>query len=231
MRRIVLVHGAWHGPWCWSPVLARLDEGGVPAVAVELGLADLHDDAAIVTKAIEEGDGPVVLVGHSYGGAVITEAGAHPSVEHLVYLCAFAPDAFETVTGLALDHDGPHGDLVGAVVRHDDGTFTLDPALAPDALYGDCEEGDVSLALGLLRPQGATTFSQSPDDVAWRRRPATYIVCGADRGVPASLQREMAERIPDVTIVEWPESSHSPFFSRPAELAELLAGLAYDEAP
>lgn len=231
MRTVVLVHGAWHGPWCWAQVLGGLDDARVPAVAVDLPGPDVPSDAAAVRCAIDElGDGArVVLVGHSYGGAVITAAGTHPAVERLVYVCAFAPDADETVIGIALDHED-QGELGHAIEIHDDGTSTLDPTLAPNALYGDCSPDDIDRALGLLRPQHGTTLSTPPGVAAWRERPTTYVVCGADRGIPPSLQRWMAARIPDVALVEWPESSHSPFLSRPAELADLLAGLSVDEA-
>ena len=189
MRTIVLVHGAWHGPWCWSPVLARLDEQGIPAVAVELGLMDVHEDAAIVTRALDEVGGPALLVGHSYGGIVITEAGVHPSVERLVYVCAYAVDEDETVIGVTLDHD-EQPDLAAAMQLLPDGTSTLDPALVGAALYADCDAADV------------------------------------DRAVVPSPQRHLADRIPDVALVEYPTSSHSPFFSHPGELADLLASLS-----
>jgi pimeloyl-ACP methyl ester carboxylesterase len=224
MRTIVLVHGAWHGPWCWSPVLARLDDLGIPSVAVELELRDVHRDAEIVTAAIDAVGGPVVLVGHSYGGIVITEAGSHPQVDRLVYLCAYAVDEGETVLRVTLDHEA-QPDLAAAMVLQPDGTSTLDPALAAGALYGDCSPADVERSLGLLRSQGGATFTQTPKDVAWREKPTTYVVCGADRAVVPSLQRELAARIPDAAVVEWPGASHSPFLSRPGEVAELLASL------
>ena len=226
MRTIVLVHGAWHGPWCWAAVLAGLDEAGVPARAVELRLQDVHDDASIVRDAVDAVGGPVVLVGHSYGGIVITEAGVHPAVEHLVYVCAFAVDADETPLGLVLDHVGDESELGPAIITHDDGTNTLDPALVASALYGDCSPDDVTRALSLLRPQGGQTLAQPVAAVAWKDRPSTYLVCGADRGIPPTLQREMAARLPGAAVVEWPDASHSPFLSRPGEVAELLAGVA-----
>lgn len=229
MRTIVLVHGAWHGPWCWSPVLARLDEVGVPAVAVELLLRDLHGDAAAVAEAIAGVGGPVVLVGHSYGGAVITEAGVGPAVTRLVYVAAFAPDAGETPLGMALDHDGDRTDLGAAIVIHDDGTSTLDPTLVGELFYTDCDAVDVARATSLLRPQWGVTLSTPPAAVAWKEQPCTYVVCGDDRVVAPSLQREMAARIPGVAVVELAGNSHSPFFSRPGEIADLLASLAADD--
>jgi pimeloyl-ACP methyl ester carboxylesterase len=232
MRTIVLVHGSWHGPWCWAEVLGGLDDAGVPSVAVDCSGPDLAADAAAVTAALDELDPGVgvVLVGHSYGGAVVTAAGTHPAVEHLVYLCAYAPDADETTLELLLGHD-EQSDLFSAVQSHDDGTSTLDPALAPDLLYGDCAADDIERALGLLRPQHDATVTAAPGVAAWRERPTTYVVCGADQAVPPSHQRVMAARIPDVAIVEWPDASHSPFMARPAEVADLLVGVAAASDP
>lgn len=225
MRTVVLVHGAWHGAWCWAPVLAGLDEHGIDAVAVDLPGPDLHADADHVTNLLDAIDGSVVLVGHSYGGAVITDAGAHPAVDRLVYIAAFAPDKDDTVIGLALDHE-ELGELAGAIVDRDDGTLVLDLEQVGDVLYADCDPVDVDRAKGLLRPQHAASLTQPPRAVAWRSTPATSVVCGADRGVPPSLQRAMAERIPDVSIVDWPDASHSPFLARPGEVVDILAGLA-----
>jgi len=223
VRTVALVHGAWHGPWCWAPVLAGLDEVGVPAVAVELAGPDLHADADAVRAALDELQ-DVVLVGHSYGGAVITDAGTHPSVAHLVYVAAFAPDADEAVSAVPLE-GGEASEVPRAMCFGDDGTTTLDLGVAPEVFYGDCDALDVERALGLLRPQHLDTFRQAPRAVAWRQRPSTYVVCTDDRAVPAPLQRNMAARIPEVAVVELAGASHSPFFSRPHELVELLAGL------
>ena len=237
MRTVVLVHGAWHGAWCWSSVLAGLDERGIPAVAIELPLADLGSDAQHVGEALAGIDGPVVLVGHSYGGAVITAAGSHPSVAHLVYVCAFAPDTGETVLELAVGGVGGQGvgaeaELGAVMVFSDDQTSsTLDPALVGSAIYHDCGPVDVERAIGSLRPQGSATFASPLEGPpAWRSRPATYLLCGEDRAIPPPLQRQMAGRIPDAAIVEWPTSSHSPFLSRPAEVVDVLAALSVSSA-
>ncbi len=224
MRTVVLVHGAWHGAWCWAAVLAGLDELQVPAVAVDLPGPDLHADADHVRAVLDDLD-DVVLVGHSYGGAVITDAGTHTAVDRLVYITAFALDEGETIISNELPaHE--MSELTGVVRVRDDGTAVLDGDDVVPALYADCTELDVKRALSLLRPQGMASFSQSPRAVAWRRRPTTYVVCGADRGVTPKLQRAMARRIPDVALVEWPDASHSPFLSRPAVVVDLLAGLA-----
>ncbi len=222
MRTVVLVHGAWHGSWCWAPVLAGLDERGVTATAVDLPGPDLHADADHVRAALDD-TGPAVLVGHSYGGAVITDAGTHGAAEHLVFVAAFALEDGET---LGACFTGVDSDLVPAIRPRDDGTTVLDLDLAADALYGDCDPVDVERAVRLLRPQAVGTSTQAPRAVAWRERPATYVVCGEDRALPAAFQRDMAARIPDVAVVELPGAAHSPFFSQPGELVDLLAGLA-----
>jgi pimeloyl-ACP methyl ester carboxylesterase len=208
-------------------VLARLDELGVPAVALELPLTSLHADADHVRAALDGlpgGDG-VVLVGHSYGGAVITDAGTHPAVEHLVYVSAFALDTSERV-----DLDivpGGEGSELGEAVRLDgDGNAVLDLAAVPEVFYGDCEPVDVERALALLRPQPLDTWRQTPRAVAWRERPSTYVVCTGDRALPVAWQRNIAARIPGVAVVELPGASHSPFLSRPGELVDVLVALA-----
>lgn len=227
---LVLVHGAWHGAWCWERVVDHLrDDHGVRFRTLDLPghgdstepLGDLHTDADVVRAVLDEVGGPVVLVGHSYAGAVITEAGDHPNVHHLVYVTAFMPDADETVSGLA--QEGGHSDLGAAMQIQDDGTCTLDRDGAVGALYADCSEEDVAFALDRLCPQRLDTFSQSPKRVAWREKPSTYVICSEDRGVPPALQRRMAERASETLTFE---TSHSPFFSAPEALAELLAQLA-----
>ena len=140
---IVLVHGAWHGAWCWKLVLERLKSAGANAIAVDLPghggdpgpLGDLHADAARVTEVLDELAGPVLLVGHSYGGAVITEAGVHPSVEHLVYVCALAVDTDETCSTVVLEEaeklklsfDGMPDLSTGIAVSDDGVTLSIRP--------------------------------------------------------------------------------------------------------
>jgi pimeloyl-ACP methyl ester carboxylesterase len=232
----VLVHGAWHGAWCFDRVLPRLSDAGIPAIAVDLPghgadpgpLGDLHTDAARVTKVLDTLDGEIVLLGHSYGGAVITEAGAHPRVRHLVYLCAMALDQGETCLraggpeAKAIDHTG-RPNIGAAVHSHPDGTTTIDPSAVGPVLYGDCDPDTVAWATAHLGPQPAVTMAQEPAVVAWRTKPSTYVVCTEDMTIHPDLQRLLARRCTDA--VEW-STSHSPFASRPEMVAELLLGLA-----
>jgi pimeloyl-ACP methyl ester carboxylesterase len=235
---VVLVHGAWHGAWCFEPVLPLVRDAGIDAVAVDLPghgddpapLGDLHGDAARVREVLDGVDGGVVLLGHSYGGAVITEAGVHPAVQHLVYLCALALDAGETCGSAAaelaaatgLSHEG-RPNLGDAIVMRDDGTSTLEPEGAAACLYNDCDAATVEWASSRLGPHPMAALAQEPAAVAWRERPSTYVVCADDLAIHPGLQRLMAPRCTE--SVEWP-TSHSPFLSRPELVAALVTGLA-----
>ena len=231
-RTVVLVHGAWHGAWCWEQVLPLLDAAGVPVVAVDLPTvshpsATLHDDAAYVRGALDSINGEVVLVGHSYGGVVISEAGVHPSVAHLVYLAAFALDVGESAQQNAL-LGGEDAGALGAAIEvaelpTGEAVLTITPDGAVAAFYHDCPPEIANGAAERLRPQPLGSLRDTVDAAAWREKPATYVVCTDDRAVPVALQRSAAARI--ATTIEWP-TSHSPFASRPDLVAELLVDLS-----
>ena len=237
---VVLVPGAWHGAWCFDRVITELAAAGISAIAVDLPghgddpgpLSDLHGDAARVREVLDGLDGDCVLLGHSYGGAVITEAGTHPAVRHLVYLCVFALQAEESCMAAAIDESAEldisyegRPNLADAFVAHDDGTCTLEPNLAAECLYNDCDADTIEWALHRLTPQPIVTLGDVPTAVAWLDRPSTYVVCDEDLGVHPDLQRAMARRC--TTAVEWP-TSHSPFLSTPERFVELLAPLVRD---
>jgi pimeloyl-ACP methyl ester carboxylesterase len=230
----VLVHGAWHGAWCFERVIPLLRDAGIEAVALDLPghgdhpgpLTDLHGDAALVRGMLDGIDDDVVLLGHSYGGAVITEAGVHPKVRHLVYLCAFAVDAHETCMSAAVEGSAAHDiswegrpNLADAFLGHDDGTITITAEGAAVCFFHDCDAETAAAAIARLGPQPLITLQQEPTAVAWRERPSTYVVCSDDLGVHPGLQRLLASRCS--TSVEWP-TSHSPFLSAPERVAELL---------
>ena len=147
---IVLVHGAWHGAWCWAGLQHALDDLGVPSYAIDLPghgastapLSDLYGDAEHVADVLRTLGTPVVLVGHSYGGAVITEAaGRHPEVAHLVYLTAFALEAGESVMSLLTSLPRADIALGRAIVPRDDGTSVVDATKAATAFYAECSPG------------------------------------------------------------------------------------------
>ena len=232
---VVLIHGAWHGAWCWDRVVPRLEAEGITTIAVDLPghgastdpLGDLYTHSAFVRELLATIDGPVVLCGHSYGGAVISEAaaGTH-SVRHLVYLCAIVPDVGEALAAVMAGDVAPQpgrSELTAAMQRHDDGTMTVDLDAAVPVFYDDCAQVDVDAARKQLCAHSAASFGQPLRAAAWHDIPSTYVVCTDDRAIQPEFQRALATRT--TTAVEWP-TSHSPFFSRPDLVADLLAGLA-----
>lgn len=222
-RTVVLVHGAWHGAWCWEKVTPHLDAAGVAWRALDLPLRSLDGDVASVRALLDEVDGPVVLAGHSYGGAVITAAGAHPSVEHLVFLAALTPAEGESCSACYAESGAPGTELGHAFEIDEARDVTLDPA-AIGLLYNRCSDEDAEAAYRRLRPIAMDCFTASPAAIAWQATPTTYAVCSADLGIHPELQRALAKRCGG-EVVEW-DLDHSPFYSDPATTAALLVATA-----
>jgi pimeloyl-ACP methyl ester carboxylesterase len=215
----VLVHGLWHGAWSWDGVRAALDGRGIDSVAVDLPLTDLAADVAATRRALDAFGRPAVLVGHSYGGAVVTAAGDHPLVRELVYLAAFQLDDGESISRTRPGRDLPDTRLADAMRMSGD-EVALDPELGVRALYGDAPPEVAAAAAARFRPVHRTVFRGVPEVVAWRSVPSTYVVCSADDAVHPELQRAMARRA--TRTVEWP-CGHSPAAVRPEEVAALVA--------
>ncbi|MEY2532364.1 MAG: hypothetical protein QOF29_274 [bacterium] len=218
---VVLVHGAWHGPWAWAEVQERLAGEGLDVVTVDLpsigrdtgALGDLYDDAAAVRAALDAIDGPAVVVAHSYGGAPVTEAAAGAgNVAHIVYLTAFMLDEGESLLGLV---GGAEPDWW---ITSADGRTTL-PAGPETVFYNDCPPEVAEAAAAQLAPQRKLTVEQPVREVAWRTIPSTYVVCERDNAIPVFAQDAMAQR---AGAVERMDAGHSPFLSRPDELVVLL---------
>lgn len=235
-RLVVLVHGAWHGAWCWAPLQAELDRRGVASLAVDLpghgstgtAFTDLHGDARAVLDVIESqaalGRTSPVLVGHSYGGAVITEVAArHSDVAHLVYLAAFVLTTGESVMGALTAMPRRDVGLSAAMRPSDDGTSYLDPQAAIPALYGSCEPAVAAAAVARLSPQPMATMVQPVTGSPLDRVPSTYVVCTRDDAVHPDHQRLMAERCRTVVTFD---TDHSPFASMTSETADLLERIA-----
>ena len=233
---VVLVHGAWHGAWCWDRVVDGLAARGVDVVAIDLPghgasterLGDLHGDAAALSRALDALRGPVVLCGHSYGGAVISEgAVGHTNVRHLVFLAALMLDEGESCSRSVMPAGGTPGsesELGAAMQFSDDGTtVTVEPVAGRRIFYADCADVDIDWAVARLGPQPAITLQQPVPAAAWRDLPSTYVLCADDQAIPLWMQHAFAERATNSVV--WP-TSHSPFLSRPDLVVELLAGLA-----
>ncbi len=232
-RHVVLVHGAWHGAWCWAQLQAELDRRGIPSHAIDLPghgasvrpLGGLHHDAAHVTDTLDHlGLDDVVLVGHSYGGAVITQAAVGRSdLAHLVYVAAFALDDGESVNGALRSFERQPVALGAAVQMQDDGTTTLDPDLAASALYGSCSPEAIAAALPRLSPQPIATMTESVAGSPRNDISSSYLRCLQDEAVHPVHQAVMASRCGNQIDID---TDHSPFLSATDVVADHLEQIA-----
>lgn len=236
MSTYVLVHGSWHGAWNWHKIIPRLEAAGHRAIAVDLpghgrdkrpvGAVTLQDCVDAVSDAIDAEPEPVVLVGHSRSGIVISQAAeARPErIRRLVYLAAYLiPDGHAMLSYALRDRESLI--LRNVTVNDAEGSHMLDESAYRPALYADCSNDDIALCAALLTPEpnapGATPLRLTQE--RFGRVPRTYIECLQDRAVSLKLQREMQSATPCEVISM--DTSHSPFFSAPNELARYLAAL------
>lgn len=222
---LVLVHGAWHGAWCWQPLIEQLPDLDVRTVALRssgqdpAALGGLYDDAETVAKAIAAVGGPTVLVGHSYGGSPVTEAAAAAGdVQRVIYLSALMQDVGDSVLSLVDGVHPPYWD-VHEQPRGEAGHGYFEATQAEHVLYGDVEPRLAQQAAARLGRQSLASVTQPLTQAAWRTVPSTYILCEQDLALPLPLQEAMATRAQRTVRLR---SGHSPFLSQPAELARLL---------
>ena len=215
---VLLVHGAWADGSSWSKVIALLQAKGIRAVAVQIPLTGLSGDVATVKRAIALQKGPVVLAGHSYGGAVITEAGNDPKVVGLVYVAAFAPDNGESVGSLSTGY--PPAPL-GAELRPDsEGYLSISPKGFAEDFAQDLPEKEVQVLWATQGPANAAAFGATITNAAWRTKPSWFVVAAEDRAIPPALERAEAERMKATTVTV--ASSHLVMLSHPKEVAEQI---------
>jgi pimeloyl-ACP methyl ester carboxylesterase len=218
VRNVVLVHGAWADGSSWAKVIPLLEKAGLNAVAVQNPLTSFEDDMAATRRAIALQDGPVILVGHSWGGVVISDAGADPKVAGLVYVAAFAPDVGQAVGDLGKDLPPPPG---GAEIRPDAGGYLTMTAKGVFENFAH----DLPLAQKKLifATQGATNsslFGAKVANAAWKTKPSWYVVASNDRMIQPDLERKFAKTMKAKTLTL--PSSHVPMLSHPAEVAKLI---------
>jgi pimeloyl-ACP methyl ester carboxylesterase len=218
---VILVHGAWHGPWAWAEVGTLLDAEGIRWLALDLpstgrdaaALGDLHDDAATVRAAVDAAGAPALVVAHSYGGLPVGEGlAASPNAAHLIYLAGFMLEAGESLLGV-------RGGAEPAwwITSEDGRTILPDDPL--HTFYADCPPDVAARAAAAIAPQRKDAFRQELRAAAWQSVPSTYVVCMRDNALPPAAQERMSERAGTVSHID---SSHSPFLSRPAEVAAII---------
>ncbi|MBH0054869.1 alpha/beta hydrolase [Salinibacterium sp. SWN139] len=213
VREVILVHGLWHQPAHLSLVTRELRENGIRVIAPQLHRGSLAADTAVVQDAVDACASPPVVMGHSYGGSVITGL---RDAHHLVFVAAFVPDSGESSASLG----GPEPLIKPALITTSDGSTRVDPSKAGEYLYGDCSDEVSEWATTLLRRQAPGHGRGVPSHIGWHSTRSTYVICARDRALDPELQREMARRCDDAVEIA---TSHSPFISEPKTVASLLA--------
>lgn len=215
---IVLVHGGFVDGSGWEGVYKILRKDGYTISVVQNPTISLGDDVAITKRIIALQNGPVVLVGHSYGGAVITEAGNDPKVAGLVYITAFAPDKGESVSTLI--KDPPPGAPVPPILAPQDGYLFLDKAKFPASFAGDVDIEKAAFMADSQVPWGVDALSGTISEAAWKTKPSWYLVATEDKMIPPAAQRFMSKRTGS-TVVEV-AGSHAIYVSQPYAVAALI---------
>jgi len=224
MSSYLLVHGAWSGGWVWDDLVPQLEKAGHDVTVVEqlpsagidaASLGDLTADAAHVRQVLDKVDGPVVLVGHSYGGTVITDLADHPKVRHSVYLAAFWPQRGQSQFDILGDGPPPSW-----IVPKDDGSMALtdDHEVLREVLCADLDQERAAVVVSRLCLESVSSHavpSTAPD----RDHPTTYVICEQDNALPVSLQEAMSANADNVIRLP---AAHMAQLSRPEELAEIL---------
>jgi pimeloyl-ACP methyl ester carboxylesterase len=218
MKNIVLVHGGFVDGSGWEGVYKILKKNGYNVSIVQNPTISLKDDVAVTKRTLEAQDGPAILVGHSYGGAVITEAGTHPKVAGLVYITAFAPDKGESVA--ALIKDPPPGAPVPPILPPQEGYLFLDKAKFPASFAADVAPEEAAFMADSQVPWGVESLSGTITEPAWKTKPSWYLVVTEDKMIPPAAQRAMAKRA-GAAVVEV-KGSHAIYVSQPAAVANLI---------
>jgi pimeloyl-ACP methyl ester carboxylesterase len=218
VRNVVLVHGAWADGSSWAKVIPLLEKAGLNAVAVQNPLTSFDEDVAATKRAIALQDGPVILVGHSWGGAVITEVGGDPKVAGLVYVAAFAPDVGQKVGELGKDFPPPPG---AAELRPGaDGYLTLTTKGVMEFFAPDLPMAQRKLVLATQGATNSAVFGAAVTHAAWKTKPSWYVVAANDKMIQPDLERQTATAIKAKTITV--ASSHVAMLSRPSEVSKLI---------
>ena len=214
---IVFSHGIWADGSCFSKLIPALQAEGHDCIAAQYGLDTLKMDVAATINSFARVSGPIVLVGHSYGGTVITHAGVDPRVKALVYICALGPD--ENETSQSIQGKFPTTDVFQNIDVAD-GRVWLKPGTGVPCFAGDLSAEEQGFVYATAAPPAATLFTEKHDGIAWRMKPSWYIVGADDRAVHPDLQRFCAKRMGATTIEL--KSSHVPMLSQPQAVLDMI---------
>ncbi len=222
VKNIVLVHGGFVDGSGWQGVYKALKKNGYKVTVVQNSTTSLAEDVATTKRAIATQDGPVILVGHSYGGAVITEAGNDPRVVGLVYIAAFAPDRGESVSSLI--KNPPPGAPVPPILPPVDGYLMLDKAKFPASFAGDVSPEEAAFMADSQVPWSVNALGGAVTEPAWKAKPSWYLLTTEDRMIPPDAQRQMSKRA-GATVVEV-KGSHAVYVSQPQAVAHIIEAAA-----
>jgi pimeloyl-ACP methyl ester carboxylesterase len=227
IKNVVLVHGGFVDGSGWQGVYDALSADGYRVAVVQNPTLSLEDDVAFTRRTIDDLGGPVILVGHSYGGAVITEAGLDENVAALVYITAFAPDKDESVNTLiaGFPADGPQPPILPPV----EGFLFLDREKFHGSFAADLPAAQAAFMAASQVPWGVNALGGTITEASWRTKPAWYLIAAGDRMIPPSAQRTMSERI-GATVTEVPDASHSVYVSQPDTVATIIKQAAQGAA-
>jgi pimeloyl-ACP methyl ester carboxylesterase len=219
VQNVLLVHGAWADGSCWNQVITNLVADGYNVTAVQLPLTSLADDVAVVQRALARENGKTLLVGHSYGGIVITQAGVDPKVAGLVYISAYAPASGESA--LSLNNTVP-ATPIAADLQHDAAGFlTLSNAGVAADFAQDLPAAEQTTIAATQGPiSAANAFSASVTQVAWKNLPSWYVVASNDRAIAPALEATMAQRMNATTLTL--QSGHLAMLSHPTEVSSFV---------
>lgn len=227
VKNVVLVHGAWADGSSWSKIVPLLQAQGLHVVCVQNPLTSLAEDVAAANRIINAQDGPVLLVGHSYGGAIITEAGNNPKVTGLVYVAAFAPDEGETLAGLAK----PYGatPAFGEITPISDGFLLLTPKGVTEDFAQDLSTEDKNTLVATQAATQGAILGTTITEAAWHKKPSWFVIAANDRTISPQQEKVTAERMGAKTLTL--PTSHVAMLAKPKEVADFIIKAAASGSP
>lgn len=218
---IVFVHGLWADGSSWNKLLNPLVDKGYKVISVQNPTTSLEDDVAETKRAIDRADGDVILVGHSWGGFVISEAGTDPRVKALVYIAAFAPDKGETVASLS---ESASPTALSGFLQNANGYLTLSREGVAKAFAGDLDQKEQDVVYAVQQPAFHKVFSDVASGAAWKTKPSWYVVASDDKTINPELEKRMAKRANAKTTTL--KTSHVAMLSKPNEVLDVILDAA-----